>query len=125
MRLVAFCAGVVAAAACTAPALAMEFPAPQEAIADPWRVERERPATVSDLLTRLDRDARFGAVAPAFEGDDRWAGYDPARTVSSTWACTSSRMVAVASGPTCVAGSNGSPTRRADIRDTNASSNSS
>ena len=90
MRLVAFCAGVVAAAACTAPALAMEFPAPQQAIADPWRVERERPATVSDLLTRLDRDARFGAVAPAFEGDDRWAGYDPARTVSSTWAASNS-----------------------------------
>ncbi len=90
MRLVAFSAGLVATAACAAPALAMESPAPQQAIADPWRVERERPATVSDLLTRLDRDARFGASDPAFEGDDRWSGYDPARNVSSTWAASNS-----------------------------------
>ena len=61
MRLMAFCAGVVALAACSAPAFAMEFRAGQETIADPWRVERERPVTVSDLLTRLDRDARFDA----------------------------------------------------------------
>lgn len=88
MRLVAFSAGVLAAAVCTAPALAMEFPAPQQAIADPWRVARERPATVSDLLTRLDRDARFDAGEAAFQGDDSWASYDPARNVSSTWAAS-------------------------------------
>ncbi len=90
MRLVAFSAGVAAAAVFTAPALAMEFPAPQQAIADPWRVARERPATVSDLLTRLDRDARFDAGEAAFEGDDGWSGYDPARNVSSTWAASNS-----------------------------------
>lgn len=90
MRLVAFSAGLVATAACAAPALAMESRAPQQAIADPWRVERERPATVSDLLTRLDRDARFGAGEPAFEGDDSWTAYDPARNVSSTWAASNS-----------------------------------
>ena len=88
MRLVAFSAGVLAAAVFTAPALAMEFPAPQQAIADPWRVARERPATVSDLLTRLDREARFDAGEADFEGDDSWTGYDPARNVSSTWAAS-------------------------------------
>lgn len=88
MRLRAFSAGLVAAAACTAPALAMGVPAPQQAVADPWRVEREHPTTVSDLLTRLDRDARFGAGEAAFAGGDGWTGYDPARNVSSTWAAS-------------------------------------
>ena len=88
MRLGAFSAGVLAVAVSTAPALAMEFPAPQQAIADPWRVARERPATVSDLLTRLDREARFDAGEADFEGDDSWTGYDPARNVSSTWAAS-------------------------------------
>ncbi|GAA0870575.1 hypothetical protein GCM10009116_24120 [Brevundimonas basaltis] len=89
MRLAAISAGVVAAAACSAPA-AMAFPTPQQAIADPWRVARERPTTVSDLLTRLDRDARFGDGKAAFEGDDSWAGYDPGRNVSATWAASNS-----------------------------------
>lgn len=88
MRLTAFCAGVVALAACTAPAFGMESPPPQEAIADPWRVERERPTTVSDLLTRLDREARFDAGDRAFAGADSWTGYDPARDVSSAWAAS-------------------------------------
>jgi hypothetical protein len=89
MRLLAFSAGVVALAACAAPGLAMESRAPQQAIADPWRVERERPATVSDLLTRLDRDARFEADdSRAFTGGDGWIGYDPARDVSSAWAAS-------------------------------------
>lgn len=87
MRLLAFCAGVVALAACSAPAFAMEFSAGQETIADPWRVERERPVTVSDLLTRLDRDARFDAGERAFGGAG-WTGYDPARSVSSPWAAS-------------------------------------
>ena len=86
MRLWAYSVGVVALAACSAPAIAMEFPAAQEAIADPWRVERERPATVSDLLVRLDRDARFDADERGFAGGDGWTGYDPARQVSSAWA---------------------------------------
>ena len=89
MRLVAFSAGV-AAAALAAPGFAMGPPAPQQTIADPWRVERERPTTVSDLLTRLDRDARFDAGERAFAGGDGWSGYDPARDVSSTWAASNS-----------------------------------
>ena len=88
MRLVAFSAGVVAAAACTAPALAMEFLTPQQAIADPWRVERERPTTVSDLLTRLDREARFDAGGRAFAEGDAWSPYSSGRDASATWAAT-------------------------------------
>lgn len=88
MRLTAFSAGVVAAAACVAPAFAME--PPQQAVADPWKVERERPTTVSDLLTDLDRDARFGAGERAWSEGDGWTGYDPARNVSSTWAASNS-----------------------------------
>lgn len=88
MRLVAFSAGVVALAACAAPAFGMASPTPQQAVADPWRVEPERPTTVSDLLTRLDRDARFDAGERAFAGGEGWAGYDPARDVSSTWAAS-------------------------------------
>ncbi|HYC97703.1 lipid A-modifier LpxR family protein [Brevundimonas sp.] len=87
MRLMAYGAGVMALAACLAPSFAMGSPGPQDAIADPWRVERERPTTVSDLLTRLDRDARFDAGDRAFAGDS-WAGYNPARDVSSTWAAS-------------------------------------
>jgi hypothetical protein len=90
MRLVAFSAGVVAAAACTAPALAMEFPAPQQAIADPWRVERERPTTVSDLLTRLDREARFDAGENTFAEGDGWTPYNSGRDASATWAASNS-----------------------------------
>jgi len=86
MRLTAISAGVGAAAALAAPALALTPPSPQQAIADPWKVERERPATVSDLLTRIDRDARFEAGAQAFEPGGGWSGYDPARNLSSTWA---------------------------------------
>ena len=88
MRLTTFCSGVVALAACSAPAFAMA--APQQAIADPWRVARERPVTVSDLLVRLDRDARFDAGERSFASAGGWTGYDPAREVSSTWAATNS-----------------------------------
>ncbi|HYD26478.1 lipid A-modifier LpxR family protein [Brevundimonas sp.] len=88
MRLVAFSAGVVALAACAAPGFAMESPAPQSAIANPWRVERQPPVTVSDLLTRLDRDARFESGDRALAGGEGWIGYDPARNVSSTWAAS-------------------------------------
>ena len=86
MRLTTFCSGVMALAACSAPAFAMA--APQQAIADPWRVARERPVTVSDLLVRLDRDARFDAGERGFASAGGWTGYDPARTVSSPWAAT-------------------------------------
>jgi hypothetical protein len=87
MRLLAFSAGVVAAAL-AAPAFGMEMSAPQQVIADPWRVESERPTNVSDLLTRLDRDARFAAGGDPLDAADGWAGYDPARNVSSTWAAS-------------------------------------
>ena len=86
MRLTAISAGVGTAAALAAPALALTPPSFQQAVADPWKVERERPATVSDLLTRLDRDARFEAGAQGFEPVGDWFGYDPARNLSSTWA---------------------------------------
>jgi len=87
MRLTAFCAGVVTAAACTAPAFAMSS---QQAVADPWKVERERPTTVSDLLTRLDRDARFDAGEAPLPAAGRWSNYDPARDRASTWAASNS-----------------------------------
>jgi hypothetical protein len=90
MRRVAFSAGVVALAACAAPAFGMASPTPQQAIADPWRVERQRPTTVSDLLTRLDRDARFHAGESAFANTDGWTGYAPDRDVSPTWAASNS-----------------------------------
>jgi len=68
----------------------MEFPTPQQAIADPWRVESEGPTTVSDLLTRLDREARFDAGERAFaEGDGRIAP-DPVRDASAAWAASNS-----------------------------------
>jgi hypothetical protein len=89
MRLRAFCAGVVTLAGCAAPALAVASPAAQQAIADPWRVARERPATVSDLLVSLDPEARFEADDRAFAGaGGGWTGYDPARDISQTRAAT-------------------------------------
>ncbi len=66
----------------------MEPPAPQNAVADPWRVEREAPTTVSDLLTRIDRDARFEPVERVYAGADGWMGYQPERDVSPTWAAS-------------------------------------
>lgn len=86
MRLMAFCAGVVASAACSAPAFAMESTAPQQTIADPWRVARERPTTVSDLLSRLDREARFDGRA--FGGAEGWTAYEPAREGAASWAAS-------------------------------------
>ncbi|MFC7378030.1 lipid A-modifier LpxR family protein [Brevundimonas sp. GCM10030266] len=59
MRVTAIVAGVLACGACAASAVAGELASGQVAIADPWAVSRERPTTVSDLLTRIDRDARF------------------------------------------------------------------
>lgn len=87
MRLVAFSAGVVAAAVFSAPGFAMET---QEAIADPWRVARERPTTVSDLLTRLDRDERFVAGVSDRPMAGGWADYDASRSASPTWAASNS-----------------------------------
>jgi len=88
MRLVAFSAGVVALAACSAPAFGMASTSAQQAVTDPWRVERERPTTVSDLLTRLDRESRFDSAERAFAGGDGWTAYDAGRDLSSTRAAT-------------------------------------
>jgi hypothetical protein len=94
MRWTAISAGVLATAACSAPALAAESLqdalAIQVALSDPWVVARERPATVSDLLTRLDRDARFTAVGQdAYGPGDGWTRYAPGRDAASPWAASS------------------------------------
>nr|MBF0664714.1 hypothetical protein [Brevundimonas sp.] len=85
MRLKAISAGM-ATAALAAPVFAMDLASPQQAVADPWRVERERPTTVSDLISRIDRDSRFYEGPRGFGDGAEWAGFDPARNLSSTWA---------------------------------------
>jgi hypothetical protein len=94
MRMAVVSFGVLATVACAAPAVAMESPrethATQVAPSDPWVVARERPATVSDLLTRLDRDARFaGADGPDYGQGAVWTGYAPGRDRVSPWAASS------------------------------------
>ena len=94
MRLTVVSFGALATVACAAPALAVESPAApaatQTALSDPWVVARERPATVSDLLTRIDRDARFaGPDSPDFDQGGGWTGYAPARERGSPWAASS------------------------------------
>lgn len=84
MRMTAILAGVLATAALWAPAFAA---ASQDLQADPWRVAPERPTNVADLLTRLDRDARY-ASAPAWDTAG-WAGYAPERDRTSQWAASS------------------------------------
>jgi len=88
MTVVSF--GVLATAAWVAPAFAESPPTGQSAMQDPWVVARERPATVSDLLTRLDREARFAnADRPDRGPAEGWAGYAPARDRASPWAASS------------------------------------
>ncbi|WP_305610405.1 lipid A-modifier LpxR family protein [Brevundimonas sp.] len=94
MRMTVVSIGVLAIVACAAPASAVESPvqplAVQTAPSDPWVVTRARPTTVPDLLTRLDRDARFAEVErPDYAGGDRWVGYAPARDRVSPWAASS------------------------------------
>jgi hypothetical protein len=90
--------GALATVAFAAPALAVESPPetlpPQVALSDPWTVTREPPTTVSDLLTRLDRDARFaGPDRPGHGPDpvsgDGWTGYAPSRGRASPWVAAS------------------------------------
>ena len=72
MRLMAFLAGVGAALGCAGAAMAQQsFPG------DPWRVEQPRPATVGDLLTRLDRNAAFAAPDEHFLEPRRVADGSP------------------------------------------------
>lgn len=94
MRMTVVALGVLATVACSAPAAAGAFPAQapgaQVALSDAWRVAGERPATVSDLLTRLDRDVRFAdSGRPDYAEGDRWVGYAPSRDRVSPWAASS------------------------------------
>lgn len=96
MRMTVVSFGALATVACAAPALAVESPpataVTQTALSDPWVVARERPATVSDLLTRIDRDARFaGPDSQDFGQGGGWTGYAPApaRERGSPWAASS------------------------------------
>jgi len=91
MRMTVVSIGVLAAVACAAPAFAAESPpGTQVAQPDPWLVTREPPATVSDLLTRLDRDARFASAdRPGFDPGEGWTGYAPSRDRGSPWAASS------------------------------------
>ncbi|KQY95065.1 hypothetical protein ASD25_17260 [Brevundimonas sp. Root1423] len=87
----AILAGVLATVALAAPALATESqdtPTARSDLSDPWKVAVERPTNVADLLTRLDRDARYAADR-AWEAADGWAGYAPDRDRSSQWAASS------------------------------------
>lgn len=90
MRMAVVSCGVLATVACAAPAFAAEFPREtQVAHSDPWVVARERPATVSDLLTRIDRDARFAGAEDSGYGPGGWTGYEPTRGRASPWAASS------------------------------------
>jgi hypothetical protein len=85
MRRTAILAGVLATGALWAPA----FGAASQAVqTDPWRVAPERPTNVADLLTRLDRDARY-ANDPARDATGGWTGYAPERDRTSQWAASS------------------------------------
>ena len=68
MRIPAIKAAAMAFATCATLVAAGEAVAGQIAIDDPWAVARDRPTNVSDLLTSIDRDARFAeANARGFE----------------------------------------------------------
>ncbi len=88
MRMTVFAFGVLATVASAAPAFAaVSPPETQVVLSNPWVVTREPPSTVSDLLTRIDRDARFAdAGRPAFGPDEGWSGYaPPSRERASPW----------------------------------------
>ncbi|MDI1327715.1 MAG: DUF2219 family protein [Brevundimonas sp.] len=89
MRMTAILAGVLATVALAAPAFAaatQQAQAARIAPSDPWRVAPERPTSIADLLTRLDRDARY-ANDRALDAAGGWTGYAPDR--SSQWAASS------------------------------------
>jgi hypothetical protein len=86
MTVVAF--GVLATVACAAPAHAVASPPEtQVPLSNPWVVAREPDATVSDLLTRIDREDRFAqADRPTFGPEEGWSGYaPPSRDRTSPW----------------------------------------
>lgn len=88
MRITAIAAGFLGIACSAAPAVAGEAVSGQVAIADPWAVTRERPTNVSDLLTQLDREARFAeADERGFDTVADREGYAP-RDRASPWAAS-------------------------------------
>lgn len=92
MRMTVVACGVLATVACAAPAFAVEYsPGTQVALSNPWVVAREPAATVSDLLTRIDREDRFAdADRPAFGPEEGWSGYaPPSRDRTSPWVASS------------------------------------
>lgn len=92
MRMAVVSVGVLATVACAAPAFAAASPPEtQVALSNPWVVAREPVATISDLLTQIDRDARFAeAERPAFGPEEGWSGYaPPSRDRSSPWVASS------------------------------------
>jgi len=92
MRMAVVSIGVLATVACAAPAFAAASPPEtQVALSNPWVVAREPVATISDLLTQIDRDARFAeAERPAFGPEEGWSGYaPPSRDRSSPWVASS------------------------------------
>ncbi len=92
MRMTVVAFGVFATVAAAASAFAAESPPEtQAARPDPWAVTREPATTVSDMLTRIDRDARFaGADRPAFGPEEGWSDYAPLpRDRASPWVASS------------------------------------
>lgn len=88
MRMTVVAFGVLATVACAAPAHAVASPPEtQVPLSNPWVVAREPDATVSDLLTRIDREDRFAqADRPTFGPEEGWSGYaPPSRDRTSPW----------------------------------------
>ncbi|TPW05369.1 MAG: hypothetical protein FD125_761 [bacterium] len=91
MRMTVIAFGVLTTVACAAPAFAaVSPPETQVALSNPWVVTREPATTVSDLLTQIDREARFAETdRPDFGPDKGWSGYaPPSRDRSSPWAAS-------------------------------------
>lgn len=92
MRMTVVAFGVLATAACAGPAFAVEWsPETQAARSNPWAVAPAPPTTVSDLLTRLDREDRFADPdRPAWGPEEGWSGHAPAyRGKASPWVASS------------------------------------
>lgn len=89
MRMAVVAIGALATVALAVPAIAAVSPPPeaQVPLSNPWVVARQPDATVSDLLTRIDREQRFAeADRPAFGPEDGWSGYaPPSRDRTSPW----------------------------------------
>ncbi len=92
MRMTVVSFGALATVALAAPAFAaVSPPETQVALSNPWVVAREPVATVSDLLTRIDREARFaGGDRPGFGAEEGWSGYaPPSSDRASPWVASS------------------------------------